>query len=771
MSQQDEDDVIAQGESKCVAAQIDTSTEVNEESWDPLTCTETHNYICEVAAGTPVYIYVPPLEQYCPDGWDLDQDFCYLVSSNEMTWSSAESFCQTAGGHLASINSWIEQDTVHNHLGDTSWIGLNDRRVDGVFEWSDGNAVVIQNWNMGDPSGGDENCVEMKIEEGFWNDMTCSEAQPFVCKRGYSTTPLGPVTTTTPAPDSGSCGEGWEEDSTSGICYMFVNELLAQADARLRCQEMPYSEGQSVPDLTSLSNEDEQLFVEGMVARARVQDHGVYIGLRNDDTSLYWTDGEPVAILNYADGEPNGFSSDSCTEMLNDGKYEWNDCDCKLRLPFVCEKKGLDYKSPTPPPILLECPAGWKFFNEFCYYISSSSELKNWSDARGSCADMYGSSLTSIMSEDENKFILDSIQDDYKNTWIGLIALDNGSYTSWVDGNLITYTNWYPGEPNNQFGLEDCVGMMYSYAGAGQGQWDDMPCDNIERYVCKTQFKTCPEGWSLHDNKCYYISTISETWDIALDKCREVEGDATLLSWHSQQEVDYVQGLINDSIDLTWLGLRLEEGEAWKWTDGSADDFVNWRPGQPDHNDTELCALTDSNPESSNYGYIDNYPCNGSHHFACEYFPNPTVGCDPGWEFYGGYCYYDSQHKEEFSTLKYDEASAKCQEFGGHLTSILSADENNFLYSHLDVNYYYYHHIGLKVTAPDGKLTWSDGSPVLYTSFSSVISAPTPSSNFYLAQVNGLLWTQYNYLAVNYYFCKKSATITSLVPPSSGRIS
>ncbi|XP_018017000.2 C-type mannose receptor 2-like [Hyalella azteca] len=313
MSQQDEDDVIAEGESKCVAAQIDTSTEVNEESWDPLTCTETHNYICEVAAGTPVYIHVPPLEQYCPDGWVLDQDFCYLVSSNEMTWSSAESFCQTAGGHLASINSWIEQDTVHNHLDDTSWIGLNDRRVDGVFEWSDGNAVVIQNWNMGEPSGGDGNCVEMKIEEGFWNDMTCSEAQPFVCKRGYSTTPLGPVTTTTPAPDSGSCGEGWEEDSTSGICYLFVNELLAQADARLRCQEMPYSEGQSVPDLTSLSNEDEQLFVEGMVARAHVQDHGVYIGLKNDYSSLYWTDGEPVTILNYADGEPNGYCYDSCT--------------------------------------------------------------------------------------------------------------------------------------------------------------------------------------------------------------------------------------------------------------------------------------------------------------------------------------------------------------------------------------------------------------------------------------------------------------------------
>ena len=31
-----------------------------------------------------------------------------------------------------------------------------------------------------------------------------------------------------------------------------------------------------------------------------------------------------------------------------------------------------------------------------------------------------------------------------------------------------------------------------------------------------------------------------QTWDIGLEKCKEIEGEATLLSWHSPDEVDHV---------------------------------------------------------------------------------------------------------------------------------------------------------------------------------------------------------------------------------------
>ena len=56
--------------------------------------------------------------------------------------------------------------------------------------------------------------------------------------------------------------------------------------------------------------------------------------------------------------------------------------------------------------------------------------------------------------------------------------------------------------------------------------------------------ETCPQSWKYWNEKCYYISDNQQTFNISLDKCREVDGEATLLSWHSQEEVDYVQGLI-----------------------------------------------------------------------------------------------------------------------------------------------------------------------------------------------------------------------------------
>lgn len=150
------------------------------------------------------------------------------------------------------------------------WIGLNDRTVDNQWEWSDGSAVTITNWNSGErdsrpflplcvfsihiincyykkslcfqsvlqfcrfctvcyysvtkancnilhykigykkrcwciyypgePSGGSENCVEMK-ESGVWNDLPCDFAHPFTCKRKASDTPIGVIPTTTAIPD------------------------------------------------------------------------------------------------------------------------------------------------------------------------------------------------------------------------------------------------------------------------------------------------------------------------------------------------------------------------------------------------------------------------------------------------------------------------------------------------------------------------------------------------------------------------------------------
>lgn len=79
--------------------------------------------------------------------------------------------------------------------------------------------------------------------------------------------------------------------------------------------------------------------------------------------------------------------------------------------------------------------------------------------------------------------------------------------------------------------------------------------------------------------------------------------------------------LANGELVGFWVGLyHLNQDDPWKWVDGSETDFINWRPGQPNKNDTELCALAESGQDAE--GLLDDYPCTDSFNYACEYTPS-----------------------------------------------------------------------------------------------------------------------------------------------------
>ena len=60
------------------------------------------------------------------------------------------------------------------------------------------------------------------------------------------------------------------------------------------------------------------------------------------------------------------------------------------------------------------------------------------------------------------------------------------------DGVSLLFTNWRPGEPNNDNNREDCVDFEYE-ATAGQCDWNDFPCSLTEfdnrkfRPICKQE--------------------------------------------------------------------------------------------------------------------------------------------------------------------------------------------------------------------------------------------------------------------------------------------
>ena len=67
----------------------------------------------------------------------------------------------------------------------TFWIGIHDIANEGNFVY-DSNGLIIgyQNWNSGEPNdAGGEDCTEIYVENGKWNDIPCNNQLSFVCEK------------------------------------------------------------------------------------------------------------------------------------------------------------------------------------------------------------------------------------------------------------------------------------------------------------------------------------------------------------------------------------------------------------------------------------------------------------------------------------------------------------------------------------------------------------------------------------------------------------
>uniref|UniRef100_A0A8C5R1N9 Brevican core protein n=1 Tax=Leptobrachium leishanense TaxID=445787 RepID=A0A8C5R1N9_9ANUR len=126
--------------------------------------------------------------QKCLDDWDLFHGFCFKHFHIRRSWEEAETDCRDYGGHLVSLMTPEEQDFVNNKYGEYQWTGLNDRTIEGDFQWSDGNTLLYENWNHQQPDSyflSGENCVVMVFHDnGHWSDVPCNYHLPYTCKMG-----------------------------------------------------------------------------------------------------------------------------------------------------------------------------------------------------------------------------------------------------------------------------------------------------------------------------------------------------------------------------------------------------------------------------------------------------------------------------------------------------------------------------------------------------------------------------------------------------------
>jgi hypothetical protein len=105
----------------------------------------------------------------------------YYFDPGSYTWSDAQSWAVSRGGHLASLGGSAENAWVRSQLpagSDWYWIGAQDdaNTTDDVFVWLSGEPWFYRNFAPGEPDdqtafGGQGDYLAMNRTTGEWNDV------------------------------------------------------------------------------------------------------------------------------------------------------------------------------------------------------------------------------------------------------------------------------------------------------------------------------------------------------------------------------------------------------------------------------------------------------------------------------------------------------------------------------------------------------------------------------------------------------------------------
>ncbi|MCC6230841.1 MAG: right-handed parallel beta-helix repeat-containing protein [Phycisphaerales bacterium] len=94
----------------------------------------------------------------------------YLVVQ-AANWTQMETFAQSLGGHLATVEDVLENSWINTNLTNSgTWklfIGLNDVAVEGTYVWADGSTSAYRYWATGEPHS-DDYCLLQPGLGGKW---------------------------------------------------------------------------------------------------------------------------------------------------------------------------------------------------------------------------------------------------------------------------------------------------------------------------------------------------------------------------------------------------------------------------------------------------------------------------------------------------------------------------------------------------------------------------------------------------------------------------
>ncbi|WAR04183.1 MRC2-like protein [Mya arenaria] len=737
--------------------------------WDDLDCSARNGFVCEKLGNVPPTTAVATTTPRvpagkvlgCDVGWLPFQSSCFRIFQGPRSWSNAQLACHYNGAELTSIRNRAEQNFLQGNLPkpklswDGFWIGLNDQQTDNRFLWTDGSTVTYTKWNINEPNNymnRNEDCVEMRLASGRWNDEVCSMVRPgFICRK---------------------------------------------AKHAVSATQAPYSVGCPQAFITSMLNYQQGNFL---------------IGLTDKKTpgTFYWAAGNPVGYTNWVSSH-TGNEQNTCVAMQTSVPAGlWKTVDCNQGNRFICQFSRTGFTLPPTTPTLFPntpCPTGYTADGPYCLHaITALNARRTWMSARSYCQAL-GGDLPSFHSN-YNDSILTTMLAKYKGMsfWIGLNDRDTEAGYVWSDGTGVDYTNWNSNEPNDFKGQEDCV--LYQTL---SNKWNDNTCYLAQAYICalprgttlsrvtippKFQHSSLcgsDPSWLYYNNSCYMVSprsgdNSSVNWYDAQAYCNAAQSN--LASIHDLNENNFLTSIVGNTAKNEWI-------------DGMPLGFINWNPGQPDN---YMGAFwNDQHCDSPDQGFVCKKPAQGVAKVVVP-SPFPPGGCPhafvrvPGGRnkcfliggkqptdrlnftaavnfcrhFGPGYDIVVHNHHDEWVAQQFldwtfrpctqqsqscvvmrmylpslaivtpasqctragyvqyrkscyrpsipsdartwSDAQSICQNEGGNLVCIQSVFESAFVHSLISQNYSYW--IGLSDTKIKGLYGWADGWPVGYTNW------------------------------------------------------
>ncbi len=251
-------------------------------------------------------------------------------------------------------------------------------------------------------------------------------------------------------------------------------------------------------------------------------------------------------------------------------------------------------------------------YNGHRYYCSNGTAT--W-DAAQAAANSLGGYLAVINTAAENSFLANQLIN--QTAWIGLTDTNSEGNFEWVNGDPLTYTNWYVGQPNNYNNAQDHVEMLSS------GQWNDQYQTSSLEFIIEIPCLSVVQTAGPSNGTLFPIGTTSVEY-LVTDAC----GNSAVCKFDVHVESDISIQCPND-VTLSCPGSGF---------------IVNW--------DTPK-AFTCCEEDCSTGGHINGFVYMGE---------------------FNGSQYYCSVGQDLWTN-----AQAVCVNNGGHLAVINTPEENQFL--------------------------------------------------------------------------------------------